>query len=62
MHWVGEGTNSMHYEKINCSDFHTLYILCAYNTTLLVMREISKDGIGFQNYIFRFSSKEITKF
>jgi hypothetical protein len=29
---------------------------------LLVMGEISKDGIEFKNYIFRFSSEEIIKF
>jgi len=38
------------------------FILCAYNTMLLVMGDISKDGIEFKNYIFRFSSEEIINF
>jgi len=29
---------------------------------LLVMGEISKDGIEFKNYIFRFPEEEIIKF
>ena len=63
MHGKNESLALMRqYKKFKFSDFHTLYVLCAYNTMLLVMGEISKDGIEFKNYIFRFSSEEIIKF